>query len=112
MLCGLRIDTGTTTVCTDCDRELTECDPVTVRLHQNRQDAQWHLAACYCLSCAPTSLEGLPPTLGTQLLCEGRIGITQDCRPQQTWAVLVSPTIIETSRRTHVTYHATQEVLE
>ncbi|WP_146333962.1 hypothetical protein [Halegenticoccus tardaugens] len=112
MLCGLRIDTGTTTTCTECDRALTECDPVTIRLHQNRQDIQWHLAACYCLGCVPISFEGLPSTLGTQLLCEGRIGIMQDGQTHQTWPVLVSPTIIETTRRTHVTYHATQEVSE
>ncbi|WP_146333960.1 hypothetical protein [Halegenticoccus tardaugens] len=112
VLCGLHIDTGTTTTCTECDRELTECDPVTIRLHQNKQDTRWHLAACYCLGCAPTSFEELPPTLGTQLLCEGRIGITQDDQTQQTWPILVSPTIIETTRRTHVTYHATQEVPE
>ncbi|WP_129116601.1 hypothetical protein [Halegenticoccus tardaugens] len=112
VLCGLRIDTGTTTTCTECARELTECDPVTVRLHHNRRDIRWHLAACHCLSCAPTSFEELPPTLGTHLLCEGRIGITQDGQIQRTWPGLVSPTIIETTRRTHVTYHATQEVPE
>ncbi|WP_164974799.1 hypothetical protein [Halegenticoccus tardaugens] len=52
------------------------------------------------------------PSALTQLLCDGRIGITQDGQTQQTWPVLVSPTIIETTRRTHVTYQSVQEMPE
>ena len=86
-LTGLEIALGTTTYCTTCSQPLSECDAVTIRLSNGTLDA------CYCISCAPTTLQ----TGGDQLV-EARLGIAQDAQTQRTWLIPVAPTIIATTQ--------------
>ena len=85
MLTALEIDDGTSTHCATCHQQLSECDPVTLRLLSGA------LTACYCISCAPTRLDG--NTTGEKLV-EARLGIAQDAQTQRTWLIPVAPTTI------------------
>ena len=100
-LTGLEIGMGTTTQCTTCHQSLSECDPVTLRLTNGT------LEACYCISCAPTTLQ----TGGDQLV-EARLGIAQDAQTQRTWLIPVAPTIIATTQVQPQPSTQTQEVRE
>ena len=100
-LTALEIDDGTSTHCTTCHQPLSECDPVTLRLTNGT------IEACYCISCAPTTLQ----TQGDQLV-EARLGIAQDAQTQRTWLIPVAPTIIATTQTYPQTTTQPQEVHE
>ena len=108
-LTSVRIDAGTTTQCTGCQTTLGECDLITIRLRHSDQSTIPNLRACYCLSCAPTSFDELPATPDTEVLAEARLGITRDSHRQSTWLIPVSPTIITTTRATHLPNRAAPE---
>ena len=108
-LASVRVDAGTTTRCTECQTTLGECDLVTVRLGHSDQSPMSNLRACYCLSCAPTSFDELPATPDTEVLAEARLGIAQDSHRQATRLIPVSPTVIATTRATHLRNRAAPE---
>ena len=108
-LTSVRIDAGTTTQCTGCQTTLGECDLVTIRLRHSDQSPIPNLCACYCLGCAPTSFDELQTTAQTETLVEARLGIAQDRHCQATWLIPASPTIIDTTRSTHLSSRAAPE---
>ena len=97
-LTSVRVDTGTTTQCTECQTMLGECDLITIRLRHSDQSSIPDLRVCYCLSCAPTSFDERLTTAQTETLVEARLGIAQDSHRQATWLIPVSPTVIATTR--------------
>ena len=108
-LTSVRIDTGTTTQCTECQTTLGECDLVTVRLRHSDQSPILDLRACYCLGCAPTSFDELPSIAQTETLVEARLGIAQNSHRQATWLIPVSPTVIATTRSARLPSRAVPE---
>ena len=108
-LASCHIDTGTTTECTACQTTLGECDLVTIRLRHADHPPIPNLRACYCLSCAPTSFDELSDTTQMETLVKARLGIAQDSHRQATGLIPVSPTVIATTRATHLPTRAAPE---
>ena len=108
-LTSVRIDADTTTQCTECQTTLGECDLVTIRLRHAEQSSSPSLRACYCLGCAPTSLNEPPMAPHREVLVEARLGIAQDSHRQALWLIPVSPTVIATTRATHPHAHTVSQ---
>ena len=93
---GFRVSEGTETTCVKCNTTLSECSSLTLRLR--KESTHWSLVECYCISCAPIEFSQLLNSSNTELLIEGRLGISQDSLTQRTWLVLVAPRIVEIVR--------------
>lgn len=84
--------TGDGPTCQVCGEPLTEGDQIMLYLHKPAGSASYQIGQCRCRS----HDDGLTTlfTLGVrELIVEGRIGQCRDHATQQTWSVLLAPSI-------------------
>lgn len=74
LLTGLTVGLPTNrVVCIGCRMQLTEGQAVTVYSYRRAECLEWNLRQCYCMDCAPTTIN--EPTLGvTELLARAWLG--------------------------------------
>ena len=78
--------------CQACNEQIREGDQITVYFHKPTDRATYRIGQCRC----STHNNDLTPlfTLGvSELIVEGRVGLCQDHATQQTWPVLLTPSI-------------------
>ena len=75
------------TRCSYCKATLQEGDPVSAYAVRYAGDDEWSVPRLYCHTCRATIEE---PTLGaSELLAEGRLGLTMDAATQRTALTLL-----------------------
>ena len=78
--------------CQACNEQIREGDQITVYFHKPTDRATYRIGQCRC-SIHSNNLTPLF-TLGvSELIVEGRVGQCQDHATQQTWPVLLTPSI-------------------
>jgi len=78
--------------CQACNERIREGDQITVYFHKPTDRSTYRIGQCRC-STHNDDLTGLF-TLGvSELIVDGRVGQCQDQATQQTWPVLLSPTV-------------------
>ena len=78
--------------CQACNERIREGDEITVYFHKPTDRATYRIGQCRC----STHDNDLTPlfTLGvSELIVDRRVGLCQDQATQQTWPVLLSPTV-------------------
>jgi hypothetical protein len=74
LLTGLAVGLPTDrVVCVGCATQLTEGRAVTVYGYRRAESLEWDLRRCYCVDCAPTTIDEATPGV-TELLARAWLG--------------------------------------